>query len=121
MNHLEQRKRALVAESEVYRQMLNLEIQNLRLSGLGLGQKINQYRGLFTLIPLAGSLVGMLSGGLFRKRRKRGWRQFLGIGILGWRLYRKFGPFLQSGLAQWLARKPTTPPRAEEQTPAANI
>jgi hypothetical protein len=121
MNQLEQRKRALVAESEVYRQTLNLEIQNLRLCILALEQKVKQYKGLFTFIPLASSLVGMLSGGLFRRRRKAGWRRLLGSGILGWRFYRKFGPMFQSALAQWLARKRTASSPAEERTPAANI
>jgi len=121
MNHLEQRKQALIAESEVYRQTLHLEIQNLRLCGVGLGQKLKSYRVLFTIIPLASSLMGMLSGGLFKKRRKTSWRRLLSAGLLGWRFYRKFGPFVQSTLGQLMAKGQKARSRAEERAPAANI
>ena len=121
MKQIEERKRALIAESEIYRQTLNVEIQNLRLYSVALGQRVNRYKGLFTLLPLASSLVGMLSGRGFRKRPKAAWRRLLSAGILGWRFYRKFGPFAQSTLAQWLARRRTPAWRGEEQTPAADI
>jgi hypothetical protein len=125
MNPLEQRKRALVAKSEIYRQTLHVEIQNLRLCSIGLRQKLNRYRALFSVVPIAGSLAGILSGGLFGRRRKPRWLRLLGTGILGWRLYRRFGPFLQSGFQQWFApnsRYQTWPEEREdkEESPETN-
>jgi hypothetical protein len=120
MNQLQQRKRALVAESEIYRQTLNVEIQNLRLCSIALRQKFYRYKDLFTLIPMASSVIDMLSG-RFRRHRKAGWRRLLSGGILAWRFYRKFGSFFQSTIAQMLARKRTAATPAEEQAPAAEI
>lgn len=92
MKDTEARKRALVAENEVYRQTLTLEIQNLRLYSLRIQRKIALLRLANPLLQAAGSLFGtrFLSPGPRRKRRGK-WSRLLGASLMGWRLYRQFG------------------------------
>jgi hypothetical protein len=121
IEQLEARKGALVAESEVYRQTLKLEIQNLRLYGLHAGSKVQQFKGLFLVMPLVLSLTRILSGKFSGRRRRPGWRRLFTTALMGWRLYRKFGPSVQSMVTHWFTRKSSSRSRAEDQTPAANI
>ena len=62
MNELEAKKKALVAESEVYRQTLKLEIQNLRLCAVRSRRKLSLLGASSSLLmlgaPLARSLLG---------------------------------------------------------------
>jgi hypothetical protein len=118
VKELEARRRALVAESEVYRQTLLLEVMNIRLAGAKtrreMSDKIRPW--LLVLAPL-GALVG-----LWRERgshgkgahRKRG---TLGKLLLVYRLYRRFGPLLKPWLAQVLAAFPAA---AVSQQPVAD-
>ncbi|HWH68049.1 MAG TPA: hypothetical protein VNT26_01580 [Candidatus Sulfotelmatobacter sp.] len=105
------RKQALVAESEVYRQTLHLECQNLLLYGVHLKRKLARYRASTKSLLMLASAVGALVGARSRRseakprQKKRG---LLATALVGWRLYRRFGPLLQNLLAQQLARsKPT--------------
>lgn len=124
LNDLERRKRALVAESEVYRQTLTLEIQNLRLYGVRMQKKLAVMRLANPLFLFGASLLGSR---LFRRRRAerkpRGkWTRLFGAALMGWRLFRQFGPLAQRVFARsFRTQSPPAVPRGENQTPAANI
>jgi hypothetical protein len=120
VDQLEAKKRALITEAEVYRQTLALEIQNLRHYRLGAERRLKQFSGLFMLIPLGGSLLGMISAALFRRKRRSKLRRWLPTALMGWRFYRKFGPMLQPLVARFMAGR-AAGSRAEDRTPAANI
>ncbi len=103
MTDLEARKRALVAESEVYRQTLTLEIQNLRLYGVRFQRKFAVARLANPLILAATSWLAsrwVRPKSTHRKRQGK-WSRLFGASLMGWRLYRQFGPVLQS----WIFRR----------------
>lgn len=92
MSKLAAKKKMLVAESEVYRQLLRLEIQTFRVYGKRTRRRLSS---ISTYLPLVMSGIPIISG-LFRK--KRGGRfplKRLGsLFLLGWKAYRQFAPFL---------------------------
>src|ERR1041385_2410394 len=92
MNELEAKKRALVAESEVYRETLKLELHNLQLYVARTRQKLRSFGKPNPLFMLAAPLVGAL----FRKRRGS-WLRRVAMTFLGWQVSNRLMPFL-SGL-----------------------
>ncbi len=95
----------MVAESEVYRQTLKLEVQNLRLYGARVQRKLGFFspmNPLMMALPFGLSFLRFRGPRWFRGKRK--WRRpgFLGSALLGWRLYRRLGPWVQRLLAQRL-------------------
>jgi hypothetical protein len=123
LREVEARKRALIAESEVYRQTLTLEIQNVRLYGVRLRRKFSIIRLGNPLFALAASIIGSRFLGSGSRRPGRGkWSRVFAASLMGWRLIRRFGPLVQGVLAGKIFRtraRPGTNP--EEQTPSANI
>jgi hypothetical protein len=115
MNELEARKRALVAESEIYRQTLKLEFQNLRLYGAGLQRKFAAFRLLQPLLMLAAPFAR----GSFRKR---GFSKFRLVtkAIWAWQLYRRIAPVLQRLRSKRTYRQGPYGPAAEERTSATD-
>jgi hypothetical protein len=83
----------LIAEAEVYRGLMKLEMHNLRIYGLKTKRKLTSFKTLFPMlmggVPAAGALgaLGPL-GTLFR--RKRGGsslNRLAAAGVLGWQIY----------------------------------
>lgn len=114
VKELEAKRRALVAESEVYRQTLLLEVMNVRLAGAKTRREISdKIRPLLIMLAPLGAVAG-----IWRERRsqsktanrKRGTIAKL---LLVYRLYRRFGPLLKPWLAQVLTAFP--PPAAARQ------
>ena len=92
MNQLEAKKRALAAESEVYRETLKLEFHNLRIYGFRAKQKFKSFARPNPLFLLAGPLAGALI-----KRRGSSWVRKIAMVFLTWQLFNRVAPFL-SGL-----------------------
>ena len=92
MNELEAKKRALVAESEVYRETLRLEVHNLRLYVSRTKQKLTGFTRPNPLLML----LAPLAGGFFRKRRAS-WLRRAAMAFLSWQVSNRLLPFL-SGL-----------------------
>ena len=121
LRELEARKAALVAESEVYRQTLRLELQNLKLSALRARKKVTFFSSsapwlLFT-VPLVRSWIGSLFG-----RRRFGRARLVTTALLGWQMYRRLAPIWQQlfgrhGLFSGRAKRSP----AGQEAPAANI
>jgi hypothetical protein len=114
MNDLEARKRALVAESEVYRQALALEVQQIQSHCAGIQRRIDsvrRFRSLFFILPLLAPLIGLRRMTRpAQAKRAAGWRGLVGTAMVGWRLYQKFGPVLRSVLPKFSLHARNAPP-----------
>jgi hypothetical protein len=115
MNLLAARKQALVAESELYRQALALELQELKASTARIKKNFNFLRWLKPIIlfaPLAGSLLGLRSSPKVEKPRPTGWRKWCGGALVGWRLYRQAVPMI----SRFIPRRRASRRRVRETT-----
>jgi hypothetical protein len=92
---LEERKRQLLARSEVYRQTLKLEVANIRYSTALLKRKFSFLRTSSRLLGLAVPLAGLL---LFRRRAKPAntGNGFLAKLLSGFNLFKQLRPFFQA-------------------------
>src|SRR5690349_5913328 len=126
IKELEARKRALVTESEICRETIKADVQNLQLYGASFFKRIDQIRGigpwLLLALPMAAPLVSLFS----RKRapepshsaRPSGIKGGFATVLLALRLYRKYGPLVRTLVAKLGSKRRTAP---EDRTPAANI
>jgi len=117
MKDLEARKRALAAESEVYRQTLKLEIQNLRLCGIRAKRKFSFFGALNPLLTLGGPLAGAMLGGKGRGPLFR----CIKSAVVGWQLYRKLGPLIEAFFPTRTRQQTSAETRAESRSPASNV
>jgi hypothetical protein len=102
VDELEARKRALVTESEVYRQALKLEAQNLQLYGAAARRKLLVFGAVRPLL-----LTGLpFLLGWWRQRRAPAAKPgLLKTALIGWRLYRQFGPVVHAFIQQFRSQK----------------
>jgi hypothetical protein len=118
---LQARKRALVAESELYRQTLALEVHNFQLYASEVRHKIHRlriYKPFFLAAPVLLSLLRSGWSGERKEKRQTGWRRALAMVLMGWRAYRKFGPVLQAMILQQMrARDAGQETSASQSTP----
>ena len=86
---LQARKRALVNESEVYRQTLMLEVQQVRLQTGAIRRRLTTFTSpLVFLAPLVGPLVTRVRHRVLFGKQPFGWRRVLLGAWTAWRLYR---------------------------------
>jgi hypothetical protein len=103
MSDLAQRKKLLVAECEVYRETLKLELQTFRIYGLRTKRKLS---AINTYTPML--LTGFpLARALFAARKAPMWKRLGTMAYLGWQAYNRFGPVIRGALAQYSAREKT--------------
>ena len=88
---LEQRKRALVERSEIYRQTLQFEFHNLRLYSEGITRKVSVVKSFNPLMVFAAPLLKSF----FQQRLRKSKLGLLAKGFFFWRLYRQFSPLLR--------------------------
>ena len=107
---LSARKRALAAESEVYRQTLALEIQTLRVHGRRSVRRFTSLASgpLVEAVSVAGFMLRGPLGRFMGPRRRPVWVRMGTAALVGWRLYRRFGPLMEGWFA---APKQPTPPQ----------
>lgn len=97
LNQLAARKRALVAESEAYRQELMLELHQLQIYASGWRRRLRFFSVLQPLLVLLPILVPLVRGRLVSKESKPKagrWQRLLKFGLLGWRLSRQYAPLV---------------------------
>ena len=86
MTDLERRKKLLIAENEVCREVLRLQIHNLRAYGIRARQRFTMFSArnplLFMALPMAGSL--------FARKRRFTLKRLSALAFVGWQLYRRF-------------------------------
>ncbi len=103
----EDKKRALAAESDVYRQTLNLEIQNLRLYTVRTRRKFNRLLSPNPVLTLVMPLLTAWLKGRFLPRKKGGkWWPLATSAFMTWQLYRKFRPLLSGLLSRFKTSHP---------------
>lgn len=123
LKDLEARKRALIAESELYRQTLSLEIQNIKVYGARWRSRFALLRLANPLILLAGSFIGgrFLGRASSRRQRRGKVSRMIGASLMGWRLYRRFSPLVQRLLSARANRKRSHPDRAPARPTSRNF
>ena len=89
MKELELKKKALAAESEVYRETLKLEVRNLGLYGNYL--KVKATRAPLRLLKFVPAVAGLLW-----KRRKPKTPTWATAAVIGWQVYNRVLPMCQS-------------------------
>jgi hypothetical protein len=93
MSKFEERKKLLVAESEVYRELLRLEFQTFKIYGLRAKRKLSSPA---SYLPLVMSGLPML-GNLFGRRRRSSFKRAASLVLLGWKTYQRFAPMFGRG------------------------
>ena len=71
----------LIAECEVYREMLKLEVHNIRIYGVKMKRRLTSV-GMVSQVSLG--LASWLTG-----KRRVGWLQVGALALLGWQWYRR--------------------------------
>jgi hypothetical protein len=112
IKELEEKKRALAEECDLYRHTLRLEVNNLRLHASWTKRRFTS----FTASPLWTILPPLLSSFAKRKKRKSSKWRTLSTALAIWQLYRKFRGF--GSLFAQFRRKPSV---QEDRAPAATI
>ena len=128
LNDLEERKQALAAEAEVFRQALTLELQNLRLYAVQARRSMSKLSVSNPLMVLGAAMAGSML-----KRRRFGRMRLVTVALLGWQFYQRIFVPLRSLLPRGWARSPqragaiagrgrySNRTGAENNPPAANI
>lgn len=95
----------LVAESEVYRQLLKLEIQTFKVYGTRTRRRLSS---ISTYLPLVISGIPFVSG-LFRKKHSAVFslKRLGSLFLLGWKAYRQFYPLISRGRFTGAKAEPT--------------
>ena len=93
MSSFETRKKLLVAESEVYRQLLKMELQTFSVYTKRTKRRLTS---VTTYLPLLMSGLPFLTTMLVRKKRRAAGSSLNRVGsllLLGWKTYQRFGGF----------------------------
>ena len=109
MSELEKRKKMLVAECEVYRQTLKLELHNLKISALRNKRRLTSFRPsnpLMTMLP-------MISVFFTARRRRFSWKQLTAAAFMGLQLYNRLAPLCRGlFVRETQDREPLAPARS---------
>src|SRR5204862_7029868 len=84
LNDLEEKKKALAAEAEVFRQTLKLELQNVRLYAVKAQRSISMLSGANPLVTLGASLAGSIL-----KKRRSGNMPLVTAALMAWQIYQR--------------------------------
>lgn len=109
---LEARKRALITESELCREALKADLENLRAYTDGIFKKIDRVRSFAPWLMLAAP-VGIPLLKLFTGRKTSNhhapapspMKGRLATLMLGFRLYRQYAPMVRSVIGQFMSRR----------------
>lgn len=93
---LEARKRALVAESEAYRETLRLDLAQLQLQVAGLRRRLQLVAIVPAALGLLPMIIRLIRPKASQQKSSSGLGKFLTAALAGWRLARRFAPLLSS-------------------------
>jgi hypothetical protein len=92
MSDFNARKKMLVAESEVYRQLLKLEIETFKIYGVRTKRRMTSFSAympwLMGGLPILTRLFNK------RKRERFSLKRLTSLFLLGWKAYRQVAPLL---------------------------
>src|SRR5579884_540613 len=96
VKELEERKKFLLARSEMYRKTLTLEVANIKFSTALLRRKLKSPKAILALlgslaVPTAGYLVGRRHA---KAQSKSGPAGLLPKVMVGWKLFNRFAPWI---------------------------
>lgn len=90
MSDFKARKKLLVTESEVYRELLKLEIQTFKVYGIRTRKRLTSFS---TYMPwLLASGLPIFTQLFRRKKRKSSLGRLSSLFLLGWKAYQQFAP-----------------------------
>lgn len=90
MSDFKARKKLLVTESEVHRELLKLEIQTFKLYGIRTRRRLKSFS---TYMPwLLASGLPIFTRLFRRKKKKSSLERLSSLLFLGWRAYQRFAP-----------------------------
>jgi hypothetical protein len=104
MSKFEERKKLLVAESEVYRQLLRMELQTFKVYTTRTKRRLTSAT---SYLPLVMSGVPFLANMFMRKKGRSpasSFKRMTSLVMLGWKTYQRFGGFF--GRAKYPTRTP---------------
>jgi hypothetical protein len=93
MNKFAEKKKLLAAESEVYRQLLKLELQTFKVYGIRTKRRLSSFG---TYAPLMMSSVPFVSS-LFGRKGGFSLKRIASLVFLGWKTYQRFSPMFGRG------------------------
>jgi hypothetical protein len=88
MSKFAEKKKLLAAESEVYRQLLKLELQTFKVYGVRTKRRLTS---VGNYVPLLMSSLPVLSS-LFRRKGGFSLKRIGSLVFLGWKTYQRFSP-----------------------------
>ncbi|HXT11983.1 MAG TPA: hypothetical protein VN873_10515 [Candidatus Angelobacter sp.] len=93
------KKKLLVAESEVYRQLLKMELQTLNVYARRAKRRATSISAYLRYLPMVVGGVPLLKGLLRRKGKgsHSGVKRLGALLLTGWKAYKGFGPFFRGG------------------------
>lgn len=97
MNKYEERKKLLVAESEVYRELLKMELQTFKVYTTRTKRRLTSAT---SYLPLVMSGIPMLANMFMRKKggsSTSSLKKMASLVMLGWNTYQRFGGFFGQG------------------------
>jgi hypothetical protein len=109
MSKFAEKKKLLAAESEVYRQLLKLELQTFKVYGIRTKRRLTSFGNY---VPLVMSSIPLVSG-LFARKRGFSLKRISSLVFLGWKTYRRFSPAF--GLRKFSAGKRESSQTAAEE------
>ena len=113
MSKFESKKKLLVAESEVYRQLLKLELQTFKVYSKRTRRRLTS---VSTYLPFVMSGLPFLTGMFGRRKASSSGsslKRMASLLLLGWKTYQRFGPLLAR--KTFAARKPESTKTAAEE------
>jgi hypothetical protein len=108
---LEARKRALVTQSEICRETLKADVQELLLYGTSITKRIDKFRSVgpwFLLaMPLGASLLGLITRKSHQNHAqpRSKFKAAIAAGLMGMRLYRSYAPTLRDLVSHFTTRR----------------
>lgn len=101
MSDFKTKKKLLIAESEVYRQLLKMEVQTFKVYATRTKRRMSSFTAYMPWVMSALPILTRLFGK--RKPQQRFSLKRLGtLVLLGWKAYQKFAPLLaRAGFARW--------------------
>lgn len=110
IRELESKKRALVIESEICREAIKAELQNLRLYGSGVVHTFDRVRSVAPWLALVGSVVMPVLGLVLGKNTKgphhaSPLKKAIAAAVLGLQIYRKYGSLVRTLVTSFQAKQ----------------
>jgi hypothetical protein len=93
MSKIEDRKKLLVAESEVYRQLLKMELETIKVYGIRAKRRMTSVSGYLPLVMSGLPFITRLFARKKGRSRLSSLKRMASLVMAGWKTYQRFGNF----------------------------